>query len=371
MRMLSLRRWWGNPLIKPRLENFWEAGGTFNPAAFALGDTVFLLYRQISRNCVSTLGLAVLGGGIDVLERFDEPVYIPREYFELHPSVAGKYKNLREVEEFSDLKKSVAKQSGGSCFGVEDPRVSLVGDIVYLTYVAYNGVDPPRGALSWISLGDFLRNRWDRWSRPVLITHPRQTDKSIIMLPRKIRGKWVFFHRIFPHMWIDEVEDLSEFERGKYLWGRPAIKTRPKSWDSRKIGAGAVLEFDGMWLLVYYGVSGWDDYYYLEGLQPSDFTVSNGYRYKVGLMLLDLEDPAKVLYRPDRPLAEPEFWYEVYLEGKPGVMYPTGAVLIGRRLLIYYGASDYFVALGEVPVEEVEALATQILLASESKNMLP
>ncbi|MEM1911102.1 MAG: hypothetical protein QXU78_04760 [Sulfolobales archaeon] len=373
MKSPTLRRHPGNPLIEPRLGNFWEAGGTFNPAAFALGDKVFLLYRQISRNCVSTLGLAVLSKGREVVERLDEPAYIPREPFEVHPSVAGEHADLRDLGELDYLKKSVANSSGGSCFGVEDPRLSLVGSTIYLTYVAYNGVDPPRGAISWISLSDFLNNRWDRWSRPILVTHPHQTDKSIVMLPKKVRGRWVFFHRIFPHIWIDEVEDLSEFARGRYLWGRPAIKTRPKFWDSRKIGAGAVVEFESTWLLVYYGVSGWDDYYYSEGLQPSDFTyVSDGYRYKIGLMLLDLEDPARVLYRPDVPIVEPETWYEMYPESKPGVMYPTGAVVMGEELLIYYGASDYFVALGELNVGEVrEALHGRVVEPPESKNVYP
>lgn len=356
MKTPSLKRWRDNPIIRPRPGNFWEAGGTFNPAALSLGDTVFLLYRQVSRNCVSTLGLAMLRGGYEVTERLDEPVYTPRERFELHPSAAART-DLRSIEDIADLRTTVRSHSGGSCFGVEDPRVSLVGDRVYLTYVAYNGVDPPRGALSWIHLGDFLSGRWDKWSRPILITHPRQTDKSIVMLPKRVGGKWVFFHRIFPHIWVDRVEDLSEFERGRHLWGRPAIRTRPKSWDSRKIGAGAVLEFSGMWLLVYYGVSGWDDYYYSEGLQPSDFAVADGYRYKVGLMLLDHEEPERVLFRPERPLGEPEFWYEVYPEAKPGIMYPTGAVIVDDKILVYYGASDYFVALGEVSAREVEEAA--------------
>ncbi|MDW8011116.1 MAG: hypothetical protein RMH84_05950, partial [Sulfolobales archaeon] len=197
--------------------------------------------------------------------------------------------------------------------------------------------------------------------RPMLITHPSITDKSIVMLPRRIRGRWTFFHRIFPHIWIDEVDELSQFKYGKYLWGRSAIRTRPKYWDSRKVGAGAVVEWRKFWLLVYYGVTGWDDYYYSEGLRPEDFALSDGYRYKIGLMLLDLNDPSKVLYRPDRPLSEPELWYEVYPKAKPNVMYPTGATILDGKLLVYYGASDYFVALGEVALEDVEEVVSRTL----------
>lgn len=356
VRAPRLRRYRGNPLVKPRPGNFWEAGGTFNPAAFALGGKVFLLYRQVSRSCASTLGLAVLDGGYEVVERLDEPVYVPRERFELHPSIVGRLPDPEDPEELERLRRSVANHSGGSCFGVEDPRVALVGDTLYLIYVAYNGVEPPRGALSWIRLADFLNGRWDGWGRPILVSHPRLTDKSVVMLPKRVRSRWVFFHRIFPHIWVDEVEDLSEFERGRYLWGRPAIRTRPRFWDSRKIGAGAVVEFRGAWLLVYYGVSGWDDYYYSEGLRPSDFVASDGYRYKIGLMFLNREDPSRVIYRPDSPAGEPEEWYELHPGAKPGVMYPTGAVLMDGKLLVYYGASDYFVALGEMDIEELEGV---------------
>ncbi|MEM1623483.1 MAG: hypothetical protein QW543_05075 [Sulfolobales archaeon] len=105
MKSPTLRRYVNNPLIEPRPGNFWEAGGTFNPAAFALGDKVFLLYRQISRNCVSTFGLAVLSEGREVVERLDEPVYIPRESFEVHPSVAGKYAGPRDMGELECLKR--------------------------------------------------------------------------------------------------------------------------------------------------------------------------------------------------------------------------------------------------------------------------
>ncbi len=369
MRSPRFRRWGNNPLVSPRSGSFWEAGGTFNPAAFAIGDRVYLLYRQVSRNCVSTLGLAVLGGGREVSERSDGPVYVPREPFEVHPSVSGQ--GLEPLESFADPERCARAHSGGSCFGVEDPRVALVGDTLYLTYVAYNGVDPPRGAMSWIRLADFLEQRWERWSRPVLITHPSVTDKSIVMLPRRVGGRWVFLHRIFPHIWVDAVWDLEEFERGRYLWGSPAIKTRPRHWDSRKIGAGSVVELGRAWALVYYGVTGWDNYYLSEGLRPSDFAASDGYRYKLGIMLLDSEDPARVLYRPDAPLAEPERWYEVYPEGKPYVMYPTGSAVVGDSLLVYYGASDYFVALGEVSLEEIEGIADSALSELESKGASP
>lgn len=346
-----MARWYGNPLLRPRSGCFWEVGGTFNPAALTYGGRVYLLYRQVSRNGISTLGLAVLDGGYEVLERKCEPVYIPRESFEVYPGLEP-YVRLEDVRIVGTR---LSNLSGGSHFGVEDPRVTVLDGRLYLTYVAYNGVDPPRGAISWIDLKDFLEYHWDRWSRPIVITRPGVADKSVLLLPGRVRGRLAFFHRVFPYIWLDYVESFEELSRGRYLWGRPAIRTRPRSWDSRKVGAGAVVEWRGRWLMVYYGVTGWDDYYYSEGLTPEMFKYpSSPYYYKIGVMVLDRENPERVLLRPDYPIGAPTYWYELYPGGKPGVMYPTGAVLAGEKLLVYYGASDYFVSLGEVDLRELE-----------------
>jgi predicted GH43/DUF377 family glycosyl hydrolase len=94
-----------------------------------------------------------------------------------------------------------------------------------------------RLALTSILLDDFLNKRWN-WSKPVLISKPGIIDKSGCLLPEKIKGKYVFFHRVFPNILIDYVDDLS-FGENRYLKGQYQIKVRPNMWDSRKIGAGA------------------------------------------------------------------------------------------------------------------------------------
>ncbi|MEM4036042.1 MAG: hypothetical protein QXU97_05495 [Fervidicoccaceae archaeon] len=338
-----MRRYEGNPVLAPRPGCFWEAGGTFNPAVFRYGGKIYMVYRQVSRNCVSTLGLAVSRDGYEFLDRMPQPVYVPRARFETHPEALGELRG----KDFCSRVASFRHVSGASCFGVEDPRIALMNNRIYLTYVAFNGVDPPRGALTWIDVVDFLNERWDMWAKPIPVTHPSIPDKSVVMLPRRVRGKIAFFHRIFPHVWLDYVDDVSELTR-RYLWGYPAIRTRPPSWDSRKIGVGSVVEWGPYFLATYYGVTGWDDYYYSEGLSPRDFAESDGYRYKIGVMVLDGEDPSRVLYRSPEPVAEPEAWYELHEPVTPNVIYPTGSLLEGEKLLIYYGASDYFVALGEL-----------------------
>jgi predicted GH43/DUF377 family glycosyl hydrolase len=100
------------------------------------------------------------------------------------------------------------------------------------------------------------------------------------------------------------------------------------------VGAGAPpIKTPYGWLLIYHAVDDRDDACYL-----------------VGAMLLDLDDPTQVISRTEEPLIRPQFPYEN--EGhKSGVVYPCGAVLLGNRLLIYYGGADKFVCVAQVDAE--------------------
>ena len=89
---------------------------------------------------------------------------------------------------------------------------------------------------------------------------------------------------------------------------------------------------------------GWLAIYQAVGFQDNS-------RYKIGAMLLDLTDPSKVLYRCSHPILEPETHYE---NGgfKAGVIYPCGAVIIDKTLIVYYGGSDTFVAAATANIDE-------------------
>src|SRR3989344_4142367 len=196
-----------------------------------------------------------------------------------------------------------------------------------MTYVAFDGWSPPRLALTSIHVEDFLRQRW-HWSKPVLVSPPGIVDKSGCLLPEKINGNYVFFHRVFPNILIDYLDDLNFDGKTKFLKGQYQIKIRPDKWDSRKIGAGAPpIKTKYGWLLIYYGVDN-----------------SADSKYLVGAMLLDLKDPTQVLYRCDDPIMRPEEDYEN--NGfKPGIIYPCGAAIIGENLMIHYGGADSYVCV--------------------------
>ena len=113
-------------------------------------------------------------------ESADEPIYVPTEPFEL----PGKYPNINFM-------------SGGGYGGCEDPRITKVDDTFYMTYVAYNGEDPPRVALSSIKVDDFMNKKWDKWAKPKLISKPGVVNKNCVIFPEKIDGKFVVIHRVF------------------------------------------------------------------------------------------------------------------------------------------------------------------------------
>ncbi|MFA6297191.1 MAG: hypothetical protein WC629_01375, partial [Candidatus Paceibacterota bacterium] len=309
-----------NPILSPHTKNEWESEAVFNPAAIYEDGKVHLLYRALGPRGISVLGYASSKDGLHIDERHPEPAYYPRERFE-GANVAG-------PSSFAEL-----YTSGGGWGGCEDPKLTCIGKKIYLTYVAFNGWSQPRLAISWIKKEDFLKKEW-KWSQPQLMSRPGVVDKSGCILPEKINGKYVVFHRVFPDILIDFVDDL-KFGVGKWLKGEFKISPRPLMWDSRKLSVGAppIKTKDG-WLVIYHAVDDRDDS-----------------KYKIGAMLLDLKDPTKVLHRTNAPILVPDMHYEN--EGKSGVAYPCGAVIIGDELHVYYGGGDKVVCVASTPVEKL------------------
>ncbi|HEX7042655.1 MAG TPA: hypothetical protein VF189_05390 [Patescibacteria group bacterium] len=307
-----------NPIIAPRPDVPWESRATFNSAAIYEDGKVHFLYRALGDTDLSVLGYATSSDGINIDTRSDLPAYIPREPFE----TPGGHRFDSIAQHFA---------SGGGYGGVEDPRITRVEDKVYLTYVAFDGATPPRAAMSSIHIDDFLKNDWEKWDQAKLISAPGMVNKSAVVLPRKVNGKYVVMHRVYPNILIDYLDNL---EFNEFLQGHYFIPPRKKFWDSKKVGAGAPpMETKDGWLLIYQSV-GYQD--------PS--------RYKIGAMMLDINNPSKVLYRTHTPIIEPDEDYEN--NGfKAGVVYPCGAVIMKDKLHIYYGGADSYLCAASADLD--------------------
>lgn len=208
----ALFRYEYNPVISPVLHHSWESKATFNPAALYLRRRVHIIYRAIGDSDISTLGYASSHDGFRIDERLDKPVYVPREPFE------GTITSYPEESEPADT-----YVSGGGAFGdCEDPRLTRVGNRIFMTYVAYDGRSPPRVALSSISVSNFLDKKW-RWKKPVLISKPGIINKNACIFPEKINGKLVIFHRVFPDILVDYVDNLDFDGKSRWLEAKYAL----------------------------------------------------------------------------------------------------------------------------------------------------
>jgi len=296
-----------NPILKPVPEHAWEKKAVFNPAALDLNGDVHILYRAQGDDNVSTMGYARSKNGVKVNQRSTEPVYKPRADFESK------------------------KNDGGS--GCEDPRLTRIGNTVYLAYTAYNGVDPWRSALSSISVKDFVANKWDKWSPPQLVTPDPVQDKDTCILPEKVGGQYMLMHRIDPMLCADFLDSL-DFKKSRLTRCIEIMGPRPGMWDSVKIGIGGPpIKTSKGWLLIYHGVS-------------------KSSTYRLGAVLLDLKNPSIVISRTVDPIMEPVEEYERVGLTRNAV-FSCGAVLRGDNLFIYYGGADTVVAVAKVSLKKL------------------
>ncbi len=305
---LRLERPSKNPIIKPVSRHSWEAKATFNPAAFYEGGKVHIIYRAMSDDNTSVLGYATSKDGIHIENREKEPIYVPREPFE---------------------QKLVP--NGNS--GCEDPRVTKIGDTLYMCYTAFDGRHPPRIAITSISLNKFLKKEWD-WAKPVIVSPPDFDDKDACIFPEKVDGKYLIFHRIGSDVDTALVPDLN-FKDNQWLEERRWFGAREGSWDSEKVGIAAPpVKTSKGWILLYHGVSKEDSV------------------YRVGALLLSLKDPTEIIGRTDYPILVPKMKYEK--KGQvSNVVFPCGNVLIKNKLFVYYGGADSVVEVATVDINKV------------------
>lgn len=305
---IELTRAKGNPIITAVGNHPWESRATFNPGAVYLDEKVHIIYRAMSQDNTSVLGYAVSSDGIKIDYRSPEPVYVPREPFEkkLHP--------------------------GGNS-GCEDPRLTKIGNRIYMLYTAFDGRNPPRVALTWINEADFLHEKWD-WALPVLISPPDIDDKDACIFPEKFNGEYLILHRVGNDIDFAFSSDL-DFMNNTWLEESRWITPRKGMWDSEKVGISAPpIKTKEGWVLFYHGVSEEDKF------------------YRVGALLLDLKDPTKITARTDEPLFEPETQYEKVGQIS-NVVFPCGAVLIKDKFFVYYGGGDSVVGVATVNADKL------------------
>ncbi len=213
-------------------------------------------------------------------------------------------------------------------FGIEDCRVEEVEGIYHLTYTAVGS--------SAVAVGHMTTTDWVHFSERELILPP--PNKDCALFPRKINGLYYCLHRpsspgqgnIGDHnIWISASPDMR-------YWGdhRELATIRPGSWDNQRIGAGSSpIETEAGWLEIYHGAD-------------------HKGRYCLGALLLDINEPWKVLARSVTPVMEPEASYEN--KGFCGqCVFTNGQIIDGDNVTVYYGAADLVVCGATLSISEI------------------
>jgi len=323
----------GNPVVKPvdvkPSREGYVVKGAFNPGAVAFGDEILLLLR-VAEGCEQKEGYARAP-----IYRFKNGRSFPdiMEFDLSDPDVSLKdtrgvaHKGVDYLSTMSHIR--IARSRDGLNFkvdespfiypvdstekyGIEDARITLIDGRYYLNFAV---ISQDSWSTALAVTDDFVNIE-----RKGIIFHPE--NKDVAIFPQKVAGKYMALHR--PNnsgfgkasIWYAESPDLLH-------WGNHKCIARPRDtkWESMKIGGGAPpVKTTRGWLIIYHGKG-------------------DNSTYSLFAMLLDLEEPWKVVGRAQTPLLTPDEPYET--QGFFGnVVFSNGVVEKDSKLYIYYGAAD-------------------------------
>ena len=321
-------------VLKKRPFEF-ESGGVLNPGCIEHENLTHMFYRAVRDGNYSSVGYCQLNGK-EIIKRLSYPIIVPEHDYEKH--------------------------------GVEDPRITKIGDTFYILYTAYDGLNArvalvttknmilfeKHGLISpqiTYSEAEDIFNKTGVSERYVFFeSQLKETngegimlwEKDAVLFPEKINGKFAMLHRILPGIQIayfDNFTDLDTTYWKKYLaeLNKHVVLDPLYPHENRYIGSGCppIKTKDG-WLLIYHSV---------------EVTLTQRI-YHASAALLDLENPGKLLSRLKEPLFSPtEIWEKKGVI--ENVVFPTGAIVKGDDLYIYYGAADNCIGLKIVSISEL------------------
>ena len=293
-----------NPIITAE-DLPYRANSVFNAAAVLLGDETLLLLRVEDRRGHSHLTVARSNDGISDWRIPKKPSLVPN------------------ISKYPEDK-----------WGIEDPRITYLEEInkYAILFTSYSADGP---LVSLALTDDFVS-----FERKGAILKPE--DKDAVLFPVKIKGKWAMLHR--PYQYMSNRDDAAHvhisYSEDLVNWNNRKIIMRAREgvwWDAGKIGVNTppLLTKHG-WLVSYHGVK----------------RTCAGCIYRLGLVILDTENPELVTHRSEEWVFSPQKSYEMH--GDVGnVVFPCGWTQRDNELWLYYGAADTSVALAIANYDEV------------------
>ncbi len=314
---MKLKKYADNPILKPTKEGNWERYAVCNPGAYYDKGKVYMLYRASAETDIYRIymGLAISEDGFHFNRVSNKPIYTPTYLFE-----------------------------GG---GVEDPRIVKFGSYYYVTYACravpftlfVTGKGPeysenvPKSLKENLSRTGLLRTKdFRNFECLGVISRDDLDDRDVVIFPEKINGKYIMLHRpaewVGPEygcrkssIWMTFSSSLTSWKEKSVLLAQPDSEA---PWQEKKIGASTPpIKTKYGWLLMYHGV---------QGDKPGRY-------YRQGVMMLDLNDPRKIISRPKDFILEPTEPFEK--DGvEENVVIAVGNVVIAEEYFCYYGGAD-------------------------------
>ncbi len=299
---MKLQRHPANPILLPDPASDWECYNVFNPAVMHHNGLFHMFYRAQGLDWISRIGYAVSADGVQ-WNRLRRPVLEPHD--------------------------------GSDARGVEDPRVVEIDGVFYMTYTAYgrefHGAGEPThaggGILPMIARSANLIT-WERVG-PIV---RGEDNKDHVLFPRKIGGRYAALHRRWPHVWLAYSHDLLAWPAADMA---PIYGPRPDNgWDSKSVGNNGVpIETEYGWLVLNHGYD-------------------EKHIYHLGALLLDLNDPTRVIRRPKAPIFWPEELWEMRGD-VPNVVFSCANPVVDGTVYVYYGGGDHVIGLATCRLEEL------------------
>ena len=320
------------PVVAPSPEAPWASGAAFNPGADLAPDgTLRLVVRGVPAGYRRVAVTSPAPG---------EPAFLYADYVS-HLGLAVRQPGGAFALAPGPL---LSPSSAVDRYGLEDARVTRLGGTVYLAYTALS--EPAHAADAGVGIALASTSDWRTFRRYGRIGPPVR-DKDAALFPGLVRGRVALAHRVVPDVQVALFEDEGELRApGAAYWERHLAALdrhtvlRPEAaWEGAKVGIGPPpLETESGWLVVYHGVDA-------------------GHVYRAGLALLD-RDTLAVVARTPRPVLAPRLPWE-RAGDVPNVVFPTGAVVEGGRLRLFYGAADTHVGEASAPLADVLALLAE------------
>jgi len=296
------KRYDGNPILKA--EDWpYPANSVFNPAAVLVNGETLLMVRVEDHRGFSHLTVARSRNGYDDWK------------IDKHPTFPADPENYPEEE-----------------YGIEDPRITYIEEqnAWAVAYAAYS----ESGPLTGLAMTKDFRT-FDR----IGATLPPE-NKDAALFPVRFNGKWAMLHRPVSSISNAKSNIWISFSPDMRYWGDHQVLLYAREggwWDANKIGLSPQpLRTEKGWLVMYHGVR----------------RTTSKMSYKLGLALLDLEDPTRVLKRTDEWVFGPRELYERVGDVNE-VVFPCGWIADGDEVRMYYGGADTCVALATASMKEI------------------